>query len=152
MTEPRVVDVRDGLSEEVLDGLRQATRVLVALKSPLTAVLGYWRDDELTIALIKNSHAMMIRPSAGPPIEPAPPYRPMRPVPSANVIAHGVLLDVHNAQADAFWSRVVGVLRAGDVVYVANELGRMALHIESEGSRVASLLLPKPQRVGRSAA
>jgi len=149
MSEPRVVDVRGGLSEEVLDGLRRATRVLLALKGPLTAGLGYWVDDELTIALIRNSHAMVVRPSA-----PASSTgsSELMPVETARVLSSGVILDVHDAQADAFWSRAVGVLRAGDVVFVASELGRMTLHIESDGHRVASLVLPKSADHRQSAA
>lgn len=39
-------DARNGLSPEVLDELRNARRVMLALKDRQTAVLGYWLADD----------------------------------------------------------------------------------------------------------
>src|SRR6185295_7583875 len=55
VTEPRVVDLRNGLSQEFLAGLQGSERVLLATKSVDTAVFGYWIDDELTIGLISSA-------------------------------------------------------------------------------------------------
>jgi hypothetical protein len=46
-------DARNGLSAEVLDELRSARQVMLALKDQQTAVLGYWlADDERLHAVV----------------------------------------------------------------------------------------------------
>src|SRR5262249_37769141 len=148
---PRVVDIRSGLTEEVIDGLQRATRVILAVKNPKTAVLGYWLDDELTIALIKGSGGLLIKI----PPQPLLPAGPIQQLRIGRTRAEGVLRHIRKPASDGFWDRVLSVVRPGDVLYLSaetNELGRHALHVEADGARVASLLLPKRGQRRRSAA
>jgi hypothetical protein len=59
MSDPAVIDVRDGLTEEALDCLRQATRLQAALKDSRTAVLGLWsptaHGDVMTVLILPRS-------------------------------------------------------------------------------------------------
>ena len=67
----------------------------------------------------------------------------------------GVLRDILHARKDDFWSRVLGVLRPGDVVSVAHDglaPSRAALQVMANGARTASLTLPKRPAERTSAA
>jgi len=54
--EPIVTDARGGLTQEVLDGLRQAERVTFATRAPpqSTVALGYWIGEQLTIVVTES--------------------------------------------------------------------------------------------------
>jgi transcriptional regulator with XRE-family HTH domain len=49
---PEIRDARAGLTDEVLDGLRRAERVVLAAKDARTGILGHWVGPNLTVALI----------------------------------------------------------------------------------------------------
>jgi hypothetical protein len=143
VSDPRVVDIRSGLTEEVLDGLRRADRVVLAVKTSQTAALGYWVGDELTIAVLASAFSQvmllphqMIEGFGAPAVSTL--KQPAR--------QRGVLLDVPHAAEDDFWGRVLGVLRPGDVVMVTHDTAaprRAAVQVSSHGQRVVSLTLPK---------
>jgi hypothetical protein len=152
MAEPRVVDVRDGLTAEVLDGLRRADRVVLAVKGADTAVLGYWIGEELGMALIASAVTRMLLAPHRVGSELTPDMRPAMVHPRS---PGGVVLDIAHAREDEFWSRALGVLRVGDVLRVAHDAeapSRAALQITSQGARVGSLRLPKPPRAKSEAA
>lgn len=145
---PNVVDCRDGLTAEVLAGLRAAQRASLAVKGPTTAALGYWVDDELTVALVHcASHTLMrvpqmtIAPPVGPQLVRAPQPK-----------LEGVLLDVRNARDNPFWDRLTAVLRVGDIVRITGEHGHTVLSIRANGATIATLRLPRSAAAGQSAA
>jgi hypothetical protein len=149
VAEPLVVDLRGGLTPQVLDALRQADRVVLASKSVYTAVLGYWVSDELTIGLISSAVARVM----------LLPHRVD--VPIAGPIAslqrrervHGVVLDTRNAKDAEFLSRMLGVVRVGDTLRLTHDAeapSHVALQITSHGARVASLRLPRMIRRRRA--
>ena len=146
MAEPRVYDIRHGLTPEVLDGLRQAQRVSLAGKDSRTAVLGFWIGEELSVALIDSDSLLLEirRVTPGDISGAIHTFKPRpRPSPSAS---HRVVFDTQSAATDPFWSRLLGVLREGDVVRLANDdakPGMLLLHVYANQSRVASLRLPR---------
>jgi hypothetical protein len=130
MSEPRVFDVRDGLTPEVLEDLRRARRVSLAVKDARTAALGYWVEatdppakpvQEIRIALLR-CEGVGGQPGRAPQAVVSPPQGPvLRMVRRPLAPFSGVLLDLADTQADAFWGRVLGLLRAGDVVVVGRD-------------------------------
>jgi hypothetical protein len=127
MTAPRLVDVRDGLTQEVVEDLRLARRVSLAIKDARTAALGYWVEttnsrgqpvEQLRIALLRCEGVGEARLPAQPARQPQGVVlmfpRPLAPL-------SGVLLDVADAPHDVFWGRVVGLLRPGDVIRVGRD-------------------------------
>ena len=138
--EPRLLDVRAGLTEEALDGLRAAQRVSVAVKDARTAAIAFWVNDQLSIALVRcdaqtllRIPRVMLHPPVGPRLVRALPRR-----------LEGVLLDIPQAQQDSFWSRVTSVLRVGDVIRIAADSSSLkaTLFIEVNGAQVAGIRLP----------
>lgn len=143
MAEPRVYDARSGLTSEVLDRLRQAQRVSLAVKDRRTAVLGFWIGEELSVALIDTDSLLLeIRRVTTDDLHGAvSTFRP-RPAPPPS---QRVVFTTKSAASDPFWSRLLGVLREGDVVRLANDHdkpGMLLLHVYADQSRVASLRLP----------
>jgi len=144
MPEPRVHDIRRGLTPEVLDSLRRAQRVSLAVKDMRTAVLGFWMGEELSVALIDSDSLLLeIRAVTAGDISGAIHTFKPRPTPPP---AHRVVWTTQSAATDPFWSRLLGVLREGDVVRLANDQdkpGMLLLHVYANQSRVASLRLPR---------
>ncbi len=152
MADPLVVDIRKGVTEDILDGLRRAERVLLAAKGLNTGALGYWIDDQLTIAILACAMSRIIRLPAR--------SKVLYELPTAFVpggqrrLTRGPMLDIVTADNE-FWSRVLGVVRAGDVLRVAPDPehpGNPALYVSSHGMRVALLRLPRPRQDRQSAA
>src|SRR5947209_2627305 len=98
MSEPVVFDVRAGLTQEVLDGLRRAERVTMAAKDMRTAVLGYWSDDQLTIVLIDSDPLFNFTqiPRAAPGLE----GREIRPVIRGTPRLRGLVADLRADDAN----------------------------------------------------
>ena len=153
MAEPVVVDIRKGLSPEVIAGLRRAERVLIGAKGLNTGALGYWVDDQLTICVLECATARVIRlPSRREimyemPTPYVPGVRPRRLMP-------GVMLDIATSDNE-FWGRVLGVIRPGDVLRIApdpDHAGNEALYVTARGVRVAMLRLPRRNQMRPSAA
>jgi hypothetical protein len=120
MPEPRVVDLRHGLTQAVLDDLRGARRVVLMPKGNHTAALGYWveehGEEQLRIALFGSEGLPWIR-------VPPQPLTPVlsagavvRPVGRAHRFVRGVLMDIHSPQDDEFWTRFISLLRPGDLL------------------------------------
>ncbi|HEY3060119.1 MAG TPA: hypothetical protein VGL99_14255 [Chloroflexota bacterium] len=152
MAEPLVVDIRKGLTEDILDGLRRAERVLLAAKGLNTGALGYWIDDQLTIAILDCAMSRIIRLPARSEVlyEVPTPFVPGR----QRRLTRSPMLDIATVDNE-FWSRVLGVLRVGDVLRVApdpDHPGNPALYVSSHGIRVALLRLPRPREHRESAA
>ena len=152
MAEPLVFDIRKGLTEDILDGLRRAERVLLAVKAFNTGALGYWIDDQLTIAILECAMGRIIRLPARSEIlfEMPTPFVPGR----QRRLPRSPMLDIATA-GNEFWSRVLGVLRVGDVLRVApdpDHPGNPSLYVSSHGVRVALLRLPRPRHQSESAA
>ncbi len=144
MTEPRVYDARPGLTSEVLDRLREAQRASLAVKDGRTAVLGFWIGEELSVALI-DSESLLLEIRRVTPGELRGAIRTLEPR-SAAPPARRVVFTTQSAATDPFWSRLLGVLREGDVVRLANDHdkpGLLLLHVYAQQSRVASLRLPR---------
>jgi len=154
MSDPPVVDLRGGLTQEFFSGLRQAERVLLAVKGVHTAVLGYWIGDELSVGLIASAVSRVVLVPHRVDLRIGSPIGPLR----HRERLQSVVLDISHAQDDEFWSRVLGVLRVGDMLRVTHDAeapSRAALQITSHGAHIASLRLPKTPRAraeGQSAA
>ena len=148
MAEPLVVDIRSGITDEVLAGLRKAERVVIGVKAFNTAAIGYWVDDELRVALIHCVMSRMIR------VPRTPDMRfEMAPTLVSRVGDHflpGLLVDISDAQRNDLWSRALGVLREGDVLRIApdpNAARVPCLQVQNKsaplaGAPVASVRLP----------
>ena len=57
--------MRGGLTPDVLESLRRADRVSLAIKDNRTAVLGFWIADELRVALI-DAEPLLLQVRPGP--------------------------------------------------------------------------------------
>ncbi len=144
MVETRVWDVRSGLTPEVLAGFRRAQRVSLAVKDNRTAVLGFWVGDELQVALIESEPLVMLV-RRGPPLDLGGSIQKFSPRHATRPVG-GVLFDTDAAGADAFWSRLLGLLREGDIVRLGEDHdkpGLVLLHVYVDKSRVASIRVPR---------
>ena len=152
MPEPRVIDVRNGLNQEVLDDLRRAERVVLIPKGDRSAALGYWLGaDDLRIAVLRMDGLPWIRvPQAMPLLFPS--GQVVRP---RHRFVRGVLMDIQDPQHDEFWGRLMGFLRAGDVLRLAADQvhGRRPVLRVSNGQTVlAQVDLPRRARPSASSA
>ena len=138
-SEPPVFDVRGGLTQDVLDGFHRAERVTVAIKGPQSAAVGYWVYDRLSIALIRCESATLMR------VPPAALHPPLGPqlVRAPQAPMRGVLLDIPHTRDNEFWSRVLGLVRVGDVLRIGGENDSRTLSIQANGVHVGSLRLPR---------
>jgi hypothetical protein len=116
------------------------------------AALGYWIDDQLTVALIASNASKVLQ---IPHVVAGTFERARIIIPDTRRGLIGVLLDNRAPGGNVFWSRVVGMLQPGDVLRVAPEPDaalQLALVITSHGKRVGSLRLPRGRLPRPSAA
>lgn len=146
MAEPKVFDARHGLTADVLEDLRRSQRVSLAVKDLRTAALGFWIGDELRVALVASDPLLLhIRRVSRADLSEGQMhvFRPQGVRPK-----RGVIFSTENAGSDAFWSRLIGVLREGDTLRIAEDSdkpGLLQVQVFAGGSRVASLRVPRRQ-------
>jgi hypothetical protein len=151
------VDIRLGLPQNVLDDLRRAQRISLAVKNTQSGLLGYWIDDELHIALLESEPLWELRyPQLGTLTEgqgegQAPIVRG-----ASAVQLKGVILDIPEAQLSDTWSRLLGLVRVGDVLRLgmdAGTPGRVVMKVRANRALVGEVVLMAPGRAQpRSAA
>ena len=146
MAEPKVFDARHGLTADLLEGLRQAQRVSLAVKDLRTSALGFWVGDELRVALVDSDPLLLhVRRVSRAELASGQThvFRPQGVRPKL-----GVIFSTENAESDAFWSRLIGVVREGDTLRIAEDFekpGLLQVQVFAGGSRVASLRVPRRQ-------
>ena len=159
MAEPRVIDLRNGVTQEVLDDLRRARRVVLMPKGVRTAALGYWVEDDgqeqLRIALIGSEGLPWIRvpPRAATGLELS--GASIRPVGGGHRLVRGVLMDIQSPQQDDFWTRFVSLLRVGDVLRLgvdAVTARRPVLRVSNGRTTFALVNVPRGSRSSSSPA
>jgi hypothetical protein len=136
------------MSVEVLEGLRRAQRVSLAVKDNRTAVLGYWVDEELNVALLESGPFLLHVPRAAPNdvVVGSGPFTHKFSLRGTPRPRPGVVFDTSTAAADSFWSRLLGVVREGDVIRLGDDHdnpGLVLLHVYANKSRVASIRVPR---------
>jgi hypothetical protein len=153
--EPRVLDVRRGLTEEVLDHLRRARRVVLVPKGNRTAALGYWLDEQLHVAIFNSEGLPWIRvpPQSTPPLQLV--GAPFRTVGRGHRFASGVLMDIPDAQQDDFWTRFTSLLRPGDVLRLGVDpltARHPVLRVSTARTTFAVVNIPRPPRRAHTSA
>jgi hypothetical protein len=154
-----VFDLRNGLTQEVLDDLRRARRAVLMPKGDRTAALGYWIDEDgqeqLRVALFGSDGLPWIRvpPRAATPLELA--GASVRPVGRGHRFVRGVLMDIQSPQQDEFWTRFVSLLRPGDVLRLgvdAVTARHPVLRVSNGRTTFALVNVPRASRSGSSPA
>jgi hypothetical protein len=143
MAQPRIYDVRRGLTADLLLGLRRADRASLAVKDDRTAAFGFWVGDELGVALIESDPLIMQVRRLAPADVPGTMLR-FSPRP-AQRRPRGVVFDTHTAAMESFWSRLLGLVRPEDILRLGQDFdkpGRLLLHVYANQSRVASMRVP----------
>jgi hypothetical protein len=118
--------------------------VVIGVKAFNTAAIGYWLGDELRVALIHCVMSRLIRVPRTPgesrfEMAPMLAYR-------GSSLLPDVFVDISDAQRNDAWSRVLGVVREGDVLRIAPDphAPRVpCLQAEANGAPVASVRLPR---------
>jgi hypothetical protein len=112
----RTFDARDGFSSEVLQELRSATRVVLALKDRNTAALGYWvviprpdqHDAEEFRLVVLHAHAMLTH---------------------GNAVSEEQPLVIVAAQDDLLWQEALKHVHPGNVATVQWAVGWAAVSL-----------------------
>jgi transcriptional regulator with XRE-family HTH domain len=147
---PTVHDIRAGLTQEVLDGLHRADRVALAAKDARTGILGYWIGPHLSVALITADPLFTLMQRA-----------PREMTEQLTRVAvrwstprfTGVVFVARNAHDDPRWSRILGVLRVGDLLRLSPDrsgAGRAVLNIHAGNMQLVTFALHRRRRDQRA--
>jgi hypothetical protein len=153
VADPPVIDLRRGLTQEVLDQLRRARRVVLMPKGDRTAALGYWLDEDGEERLCVGVLASDGLPWLHVPVRMLTAFElsgsPFHAVGPGHQFARDVLLDIHDPQHDDFWSRLTSLLRPGDVLRLgvdATTGRRPVLRVSTARTTFALINVPRAAR------